>query len=415
MPLGLRPGPLPGTLAASYPPGLPLHMAVAARIGGWGRAPFLAVPAMALLALVLLYLVGRELDLPPLLSASGAVLLAACPIFFGEAIQPMSDVVAAAWALAAILFGLKSRSRPGWAFAAGAALGIGLLVRPTNLLVAIPLAFALPSNRRTFLRALVGFAPVAAGLALYNLKAFGHLAETGYGGLLRFAMSPAHVLPNFRHYGYWVPVLLTPLLALAWIAVPFDRRVPRRDRSLLVSWFAVFFLFYSFYEVFDDWWAVRFLLPGIPAMILSALLAARGIRLRMSGGRWKTAAGLALLAGMAALGAYGIGRFDLLSVAKGEAIYRTASREAARIVPAGSVVVSMQMSGALHYYTGLSVARWDLLDPARFASLRGRIEAGGSRLYALLWPFEEEAFFRNVPGRWSRIAVIRDIGLWRLD
>jgi hypothetical protein len=88
---------------------------------------------------------------------------------------------------------------------------------------------------------------------------------------------------------------------------------------------------------------------------------------------------------------------------------------AASAVPERSLIVSMQMSGALKYYTNLPIARWDAIRPERFPELRHAVEERGFRWYALLWPFEEADFRRNLPGSWERIATVRDIGLWRLQ
>src|SRR5207244_11367746 len=48
-----------------------------------------------------------------------------------------------------------------------------------------------------------------------------------------------------------------------------------KSRLLLITWFGAFRLFYSCYEHYGDWWYTRFLLPGIPAIILGALVTAR--------------------------------------------------------------------------------------------------------------------------------------------
>lgn len=421
LPLGYRPGARPGTMAPLYPPGLPLHMAAAGEIAGWEAAPFLAGPLAAAAALVLLFLLARELGLSPGLCAAGAVLLASCPIFFGMAAQPMSDVPATAWILAALLLALRAHRSQSAAVMAGAALGLAVLVRPTNVLAVFPLVMALPARRRAFLGAAIGAIPLAVFLLLYNLTAFGKVADTGYGPMLSWTMSPGNFLPEIRHYGYWVPVLLTPLVPLGWFLLPLDRRVPLRIRSLLLVWFGSFFAFYCFYQPFEDWWSVRFLLPGIPAMILAALLLAGDIAERLARGLspraflWTKAAGLALLAVMVLAGAWQIRRFDLFSIAAGERVYRDASLQAASAVPKRSLIVSMQMSGALKYYTGRPIARWDAIRPERFLVLRHAAETHGYRWYALLWPFEEQDFRKNLPGRWERIGTIRDIGLWRLE
>ena len=165
-------------MAPIYPPGLPLHMALLGTLGGWRTAPFLAAPIAAIAALLLIYAIARELGLSRGLSAAGALVLAACPIFLGMAVQPMSDVPATAWVLAVIFFGLRARRSVGWAVAAGAALGVAVLVRPTNALAAIPLFFALPPRKGAVVRALAGGLPFAAFLLLFNQAAFGGATST---------------------------------------------------------------------------------------------------------------------------------------------------------------------------------------------------------------------------------------------
>ena len=408
-------------MAPSYPPGLPLHMAAAGEVAGWHTAPFLAGPLAAVAALVLLFLLARELGLSAGLSAAGVALLASCPIFFGMAVQPMSDVPATAWVLAAMLLALRARRSQSAAVLAGAALGVAVLVRPTNALAVLPLALGLPARRRAFLGAAAGAIPLAGFMFLYNFTAFGRVAETGYGQMLSWAMSPANLPPNLRHYGYWLPVLLTPLVPLGWFLLPLYRGVPGRIRNLLLAWFGCFFAFYCFYQPFEDWWSVGFLLPGIPAMILAALLLASGLAERLAervsqrAFPWTRATGLALLCAMVLAGVWHIRRFDLLSMQAGERVYRDASLRAASATPARSLIASMQMSGALKYYTKRPIARWDAIRPERFDGLRRAAEERGFRWYALLWPFEEADFRKNLPGRWERIGTVRDIGLWRLD
>ena len=408
LPLGFRPGARPATMAPTYSPGMPLEMAVAGVLGGRERAPFVIVPLSAVATLVLLYLIGRELELPVGLGFAAAALLAGCPIFLGMAIQPMSDVPATAWVLAAIFFGLRSRRRPGAAYVAGAALGMAVLVRPTNALAAIPLAFALGVRPRSFLRAAIGFAPVLAALLAYNTAAFGSPFETGYE---RVFLSRLWVPPNLRHYGFWVPSLVTPPIALAWVAYLFRRRAAIADRLLLFSWFAVFPAFYAFYEAFDDWWAVRFLLPGLPAMILAALLVAREIPAR----RIWIVAGAAFLAAAIALDVGYAVKFELFRIREGEAIYREASRWAAKTVPARSAVICMQMSGALTYYTHLPIARWDRLTPELFPRIRDAARGRGLAWYALLRDFEHKELDAHAPGRWTPLGQLRDVVLFRLD
>ncbi len=243
IPLGFVEGPRPGTMAPYYPSGFPAHMAAAALLLGWQRGPFLVAPFAALFSLPLLYLLARELSLSRAWAAAAAAVFALWPVLIGQAIQPMGDSTATFWALAAVLCAVKARRRNAWALGAGAALGIAVLVRPTNLLLALPLAFALPVTLRALALFLTGGVPFAAALAAYDLHCYGSPLRSGYGkaGLLG-AVSPGNFPPRFRHYGGWILRSLTPLIPLAWIGLAADRRTAWRDRALLLSWFASFFL-----------------------------------------------------------------------------------------------------------------------------------------------------------------------------
>ncbi len=112
-PLGFIAGPRPGTITPFYPAGFPAHLAAAALVGGWERGPYLVSPIAAVLCLVFLYLLGRELGLSPAWSAGTTAALAAWPAFLFQAIQPMCDVVATLWATAAIFFAVRARRRAG--------------------------------------------------------------------------------------------------------------------------------------------------------------------------------------------------------------------------------------------------------------------------------------------------------------
>ena len=409
----------PGRMAPSYPPGLPLHMALAALLGGWGRAPFLVSPLAGLACLVLLYVLGRELRLPPSFALAGCALLAFFPTFVSETLQPMSDVPATAWALAAVLAACRSRRRnsAAWAAVAGLAFGIGVLVRPTNLLVLAPLLFAVPSKPKAWLSFVAGGLPAAVFLLGYNAALFGSPWTTGYGSSITESLALANFPERARHYGYWLGRLLTPLVPIGWLALAADRRAAVRDRLVLLSWFGAFFLFYCFYSVYETWWYTRFLLPGVPAMILGALVVVRDLLLRGDRSRpprWAAiAAALLLAAGLFVELDFNdenrVHRFY-----KSERIYPRACEMARRRVPAGAVVASMQMSGALHYYTPLTYAMWNWLLPDRFAVLRVSTESRGHRWYALLAPFEQEEFRKNLPGDWREIDRAGDVALWEL-
>ena len=419
IPLGFSPGPRPATMSGSYPPGLPLHMALAGVVGGWRRAPFFVSPIAALACLGLMYLLGRELGLSPALALAGSAFLGFAPMFVFQAVQPMSDVVATAWALMAVLAAYRSRARTSalWAAVAGAAFGMGVLVRPTNALVVLPLLLALPTRGKTWLAFPAGGAPFAAFQLAYGAAAFGSPWTTGYRSLLSEGMAASNFPARARHYAFWTARLLSPLVPFGWMAVAADRRVTLRDRGVLLTWFAAFFLFYSFYAPYETWWYTRFLLPGYPALILGSLLATRDFVVgpETPAKRWRIpAAALLVLLALTVEVRY-VTKNRIHKFYKGERIHPEACAMARRRLPGNAIVLSMQMSGALHYYTDLPYAMWNWMDAHRFSVLRVSTESRGFRWYALLAPFEVAEARRNAPGNWRAIDRVGDVVLWELD
>ena len=419
VPLGYTPIERPGLMAPSYPPGLALHMAVAARLAGWSRAPFLVPPLTAVACLVLFWLLARELRLPRSFALAGCALLAFFPTFVFQALQPMSDVPATAWALAAVFAAYRARARGGlgWAALAGAAYGVGVLVRPTNALLLLPLLFALPARPKAWLSFVAGGLPAAAFLGAYDTALFGRPWKTGYRTTLAEGMEWGHFPERARHYVYWLARLLTPLVPMGWLAVAADRRAPFRDRAVLVSWFGAFFLFYCFYAPYEAWWYTRFLLPGLPALILGALVVARDALPAKGDARIARAAavaGAALVVAALVVEVSFVEKNAVHRFYKSERVYPRASEMARRRVPENGIVASMQMSGALHYYTPLTYAMQNWLLPERFGALRSETESRGYRWYALLSPFETEEVRKNLPGDWREIDRAGDVVLWEL-
>jgi hypothetical protein len=419
IPLGYGPGPRPGTMSPSYPPGLPLHMAAAAAVGGPTRAPFLVSPIAGIACLLLTFFLGRELGLPRGLAVAGAVLLGFTPVFVFMEVAAMSDVPATAWALGAVLAAFRARRSVPWSAVAGAAFAVGVLVRPMNALLLPAMLFALPARTKSWGLFVLGGAPFAVFLLLYNDAAFGSPFRTGYGGLLAGALAWGNFPARAVHYAAWLSRTLSPVVLVGWIAVVFDRRVAQRDRAVLLAWFAAFFIFYCFYVVYETWWYTRFHLQAIPALILGTLLVLRdafGLREPSTGRRaaWRVGAAAALL--LVALGfEYRVlARERPHKVYKGERVYPDACAMARRRLPPDAIVASMQMSGALHYYTDLTYVMWNALDASRLAELRARTEGRGHRWYALLAPFEQVEVTKNLPGRWREIDRTGDVALWEL-
>jgi 4-amino-4-deoxy-L-arabinose transferase-like glycosyltransferase len=378
-------------------------------------------PLAATLCLLLVYGIGRELGMTRTLAATAAACLAVFPSFFWFGLQPMSDVPATAWVLAAMFTALRARRSAGAAYLSGAAFGMAVLVRPTNILLAVPLLLALPLERRTLLRFALSSLPFAAFLLLTNQIANGSPFRSGYGDMSS-GFSLGFFPVRIRHYGYWLSALGTPFLVLGWLAVAGVRSLPRRDRLMLVAWPAVFVVFFCCWQPYETWWYTRFLLPAVPAMILAMFfVVARGFRPAdrpedpVRAPRSRKILSLALSVVVLATGIFWIRRFQLVDSARGEEIYPDACRWAAALVPPDSVIAAIQMTGAMRYYTGSTFARIDWIEPAAFPALRKRVRAAGYHWYALVSPAEKELLGKNLPGAWKEVARLRDQTLLRLE
>jgi 4-amino-4-deoxy-L-arabinose transferase-like glycosyltransferase len=411
---------LPGhrTTAPMYPIGFPLHLALAGTLFGWEKAPYLVSPLAAIFCLIIMYAAGRELGLSRWAAVGGALLLASCPTFVFQAVQPMSDVTATFWTLVAVLAALKAREDRRWAAVAGFALGIAVLVRPLDVLLLLPLTLALPLGRRGLALFLLGGVLPAAFLFAYNNACFGSPFESGYSmtghwGRFRLAYFPSH----FSNYVRWTSSVLTPLVCLGWLALPFARRTPGRDRAFLFTWFASFLLAYSFYQPADQWWYTRFLLPGMPAIILAFLLVVRDLALASSGfvRQGMAVAAVIAVALATALGFRNAKSWSALDIWRGQAAFPRACLLAAERLPVGALVVSSDLSGALRYYTKLQPVRWDVLTGDSFGELRERAAVKGAHLFALLRNYEILMAKPHLPGNWTHLADLEDVSLWALE
>jgi hypothetical protein len=413
IPLGFMTGPRPGTMAPFYPAGFPAHLLAAATIAGWDTGPYLVSPLAALLCVLLCYRLGRELGLSAAAAAAAGAVLAAWPVFLFQALQPMSDVVATAWCLAAVLFARLARGRPPWAAASGAALGIAVLVRPTDALLLIPLLFALPLSPRPLLRFAAGGIPAAILLAAYNRHCYGSPLRSGYGAtghLEAFALS--HFWPRITYYGAHLLETFAFVVPIAWLALLWRRSGTSRDRALLLSWFGAFLIFFCFYGPYESFIFVRFLLPGIPALILGAALVIE---------RWRDSPGvirfapLAILLVVLAVEVRSTHRLGVLGVIEDQSAYREACRWAEAQLPGHSVLIAAESSGALEYYTNVTYIRYEWLDPESFRRIQASERLRGYGWFALLFTNEPEEFRKHIPGRWAPAGEKRDVSLWKYE
>jgi hypothetical protein len=411
--------PFDGTpgLSPTYAVGLPIHLAVAGTIFGWNAAPIIVGVGGALAALLLCYAVGRQVGLGAPLAAAAAVLLGCFPVFVFMSLQPLSDTLATTWCLAAMASAFRSRWKPSWAIACGFAVALAVLVRATNILVVPAVLLVIGLRIRALLLFILGGIPGAIWLGYYNHTLYGSPFQSGYIDISQaFALS--HGLPTLLHFGQWLALLLPSVVLLLPFAA-FRGNHELRIVVALLLWFAAFVGLYAFYEISREvWWDLRFIMPGIPGLILVAMLGVESLLNRYS--PVVIARARALCAGVLALWAVGLGwfwtnRFHLLLTKRYEQAYLDASAAARQHFAPNALIVAGQHSGALYYYTTFSVLRYEFVSPEEFARFRTLAAKAGRQIAAVVYQTEEqEALQQKCPGNWEKVATLNNITLWRL-
>ncbi len=413
VPLGYAPAPVAGRLAPMYPPGLPLLQAAAGAVGGWGLAPFLVVPLISVLCVPAVYLLGREFGLPPWEAWGGGLILALSPVFQFMAVGQMSDCVATFWCTVTVWLALSSRRRAGWAVLAGAVFGMATLTRPTNALLLPAVALALPLTRRHWAGLLAGGTPAGLFFLWHNHYSFGHPFGSGYGNvsvLLKWSNGPARA----EHYGWQALTQFTPVVIGGWLAAVALPVLPARRRLFLAAWPAAIAGFYVFYECYETWWYFRFLLPGVPPLIVGALVAVR----RGAERAWPARPRLAGVACLAVIAVIMVGQwkyFGKKHFMRFGALHgdQTACWVAAVNDHAGAdgYMICMHYSGSVKYYTDLRIVRYN---SAQVADVSRRLVERGKRVFAVLIAYEVPTAQERMPGEWKKIAEHRDVSVWEV-
>jgi hypothetical protein len=108
--------------------------------------------------------------------------------------------------------------------------------------------------------------------------------------------------------------------------------------------------------------------------------------------------------------------FHVLSTGQGEAAYRESAVWARENLPENAVVVTMQTSGAVIYYTDFVILRWDELTPEIAAAVNASLEANDRPIFAVLFPYEvKEVVEKHLLGEWKQIGAVRHVTFWRRE
>lgn len=411
--LGIKPAPDGNGLVPTYPAGLPLMIAALSFAAGWDHAANVVMVLNSIAGVLLTFATGRIFGLSFRWSIVAAAIIAASPVYLQVAVQTMSDVPALTWTTAAVLAAWRSQQRVPWAGAAGLAFAVAVLVRPTNLLAILPIAFALGAHWRRWLWFLAAGLPGGVFFFLHTHAAYAAYFTTGYGSTTELGFS--HVLPTLVHYAKWLPVTLTPVV-FGFFALP--RGTSRRPAVFLILWVFAIFGFYSTYLFTrDDWWYLRFILPAAPALVVGGMLGLRGCMRRWMTPRRSLALAAAASLAVVLHAARSNEKFGTLLAGEFESVYPKTCTWLRENLPADALIVSMQTSGALHYYTEFTYLRWDQIPPEQLPHVLDAVRTSGRPLYAALFPFEIEewGFFGRFPGPWIQISNLRHVSIWKWE
>ncbi len=385
-------------MVPTYAPGVPLLMGALRLLTPCG--PYLVGPLSMALLIVATFLLGRRLfGTAPAFVASALVACSPLVLFMG--LSPMADVPAAAFWTAA-LAAAQSRHRAGPAVS-GVLTAVAIVIRPNLVplalfpwlltIVRVPAWSALAT--RTALYA-AGSVPGALFVAWVNDYLYGSPLTSGYGALgpgfsLDFAWT------NVRQYSEWWWTSQGPLAFLFGAALFRRGRRFGREVAVLIAFAGALGLLYLFYQPFNVWWFLRFLLPAVPVVFL---LCADVVDWAARGHATARIAGLAALLLVAGGSAIRFGDVhDVTAIGTGDQRYVEAARHIADSTPPDAVIVTMQHSGSVRYHAGRLTLRWDWLEPEWLDVAIATLQKRGVPTYVLLEAWEDAEFRTRFKGQ----------------
>ena len=401
VPAAYRPATEPGFIVPTYPPGLPLLMALALRVTGARDAVFYVVPLLGGIMTLAIAFLGRRLcDWNG--GVAAALLLATSPSFLMQVVQPVSDVAAAAWWTIAIALALHDRT---WAATlAGAAAALATLTRPNlvplGALIAVFLLWrwrraGLQRRATTLQRAIAFTSLFAAGclaVAAINHYLYGSPLRSGYapfGELYRWH----HIGLNLDRYPRWLLTTQTPFIYLG-LAAPWLVR-DRAPVTLLLLFAAAVFGCYLPYGYFgrDEWGYLRFILPAYPALLVLGVVTGRQLLRRLiPRARLVGVIGAMFVIAIAAWQARESVRRGVLLTQPSEQRYKDVGRYIASAAPADAVFIAGLHSGSIRYYSGRLTIYYQRL---HFRALDQAVDAltgQGRKVYVMVEQGEEADF-----------------------
>jgi len=393
-------------------------MAAALTLGACG--PYVVVPVCASALVWITFLLGKRIG-GPWTGVVAATLIATSPIVLFQSVWPMSDVPAGLLWTAALFFALGSRRRD--VAASGIVSAAALIVRPNLPLLPVVLFARVvwsAAGRERVLRGaifLAAVAPAVLFIAVLNATWYGAITNSGYGAA-REIYSLQTVLPNLRRYPVWLWTSQSPMVAMA--ALPLIAELRGRGDDRRAIWIAIFILAtlvsYLVYFAFEEWWYLRFLLPAIPAVLV---LAAGGL---VHAARWLrrpwgyVAVVVTLLVAVTYTSRFIRDQVSFDSLRDGERRYADVGEFVRSTLPPNAVVLSVQQSGSVRFYSGRLTVRWDLIDRDWTPRAAAELERLGLHPYMVLEDFETAQMrswfaLADAPLPWPLVARMREQGV----
>jgi hypothetical protein len=399
-PLGYRPGTIAGTIVPVYSPGLPLLMAIALKVGGQD-AVYYVVPVLGCVCVWLTYVMGSRIA-GPRTGLMAAALLACSPTFLLQLIEPMSDVPVTGWWLAALILAMAEGKASS--LSAGACATMALLTRPNLLPLALWVGMVVVWKSSRISRGLLfvaGLLPGCLAIALVNRFLYGSPLASGYGSLDTL-FQWARLGANLRRYPLWLLQLHSAFIFFA-LAAPFttakkaDAAV--KDRGVIdpvVAWLllgfcGVLLICYLFYIPYDTWPFVRFLLPGIPVLLVLSSAVAMWLVCQLPI-TWRTATMIAVCGLLGGWCMRKAANLHIFQTAASEHRCVAVGRYVERVLPQNAVLVSVIQSGSIRLYGHRTTVRWDQLTAEQFDGALRTLRKSGYAPYILLEDWEEPEF-----------------------
>jgi hypothetical protein len=414
IPLGFTPAKDGNGMVATYPLGLSLFIVALKALIGWRHAGDAVILFHAAAGIAATYALARVLGLSRPWSVLCSAVIALSPLYMFMSLQAMSDVPSLAWTTLAVVAALRGREGTRWVLAAGFALSVDVLLRPANLLAAVPVLIALGWSPRRWAILIVAGIPGALVFFANNAASYGSFFSTGYGDNSG-AFSSAHVPGTLLHYAHWIPILFTPLAFLA-LGLPFLPSGKYRPAVLLTSWVVVFAAFYCVYQnTHEAWWYLRFLLPAAPALAVGAALVLRMLLARTGRGREISSSPVAFAVALALVASSSIWwarSLGAMRAGEEQLHYGFLADWMRANLPPDAVCLAMQTSGSVYFYTPFTILRWDQIKKADVPRVMAAVAGAKRPLYAVLFPYEVtqiEDLQKTMRGKWIPVGKVNEV------